>query len=72
MISFMHRPLYPRQRIPGTHCMGGWVGFIFGLDAVKKRKYHAPNGNRNPIPASSSQSTFVIPIELLRLLNYVG
>jgi hypothetical protein len=25
VVSFPHRPLYPRRRAPGTHWMGGWV-----------------------------------------------
>jgi hypothetical protein len=24
--------LYPRQRTPVTHCLGGWVGLRAGLD----------------------------------------
>jgi hypothetical protein len=27
----------PGVRVPGTHCMGGWVGPRTGLDAVEKR-----------------------------------
>jgi hypothetical protein len=30
--------LYPGERAPGTHWIGGWVGPRTGLDAVKKRK----------------------------------
>jgi hypothetical protein len=25
-VSFMPHPLYPMERAPGTHCVGGWVG----------------------------------------------
>jgi hypothetical protein len=28
----------PRERVPGTHCRGGWVGLRAVLDAVVKRK----------------------------------
>jgi len=27
----------PRERVPGEHCIGGWVGPRSGLDAVVKR-----------------------------------
>jgi hypothetical protein len=36
VISFT--PPSPRERAPGTHRIGGWVGPIAGLDAVEKRK----------------------------------
>jgi hypothetical protein len=29
--------LYPRERTPGTHCTGGWVGLRAGLDTEVKR-----------------------------------
>jgi hypothetical protein len=29
----MPRPLYPRERAPGTHWIGGWVGPRADLDA---------------------------------------
>jgi len=28
----------PRERAPGTHWIGGWVGYRAGLDAMVKRK----------------------------------
>jgi hypothetical protein len=28
----------PGERVPGTHCIGGWVGFRAGLGDVEKRK----------------------------------
>ena len=37
----MRQPLYPWER-PGTHCIGGWVGPITGLDGC--RKSHPPAG----------------------------
>jgi hypothetical protein len=35
-----HAPaaLYTRERTPGTHCTGGWVGPRAGLDTEAKRK----------------------------------
>jgi hypothetical protein len=32
----------PRERAPGTHYMGGWVGPRAVLDAVVKRKIPSP------------------------------
>jgi len=39
----------PRERGPGTHWIGGWVGPIVGLNAVAKRKIPASAGNRTPV-----------------------
>jgi hypothetical protein len=38
----------PRERAPGTHCIGGWVGPIAVLDAVVKRKILSPRRESNP------------------------
>jgi hypothetical protein len=37
-ISFTPQPLYLRERVHGTHWIGGWVGLATGLDSVEKRK----------------------------------
>jgi hypothetical protein len=34
----MPLPLYPQERAPGTHWIGGYVGLRAGLDDVEKRK----------------------------------
>jgi hypothetical protein len=34
--------LTPRERVPGTHWIGGWVGPRVGLDALEKGKISAP------------------------------
>jgi hypothetical protein len=39
MVSFTPRPLYPRERAPGTHWIGGWVNPRVGLDDVEKRNF---------------------------------
>jgi hypothetical protein len=51
----------PRERSPGAHWIGGWVGPRAGLDAVVKRKIPSPY--RDSTPESSS------PTELSRLLQ---
>jgi hypothetical protein len=39
VVSFTPRPLYPWERAPGTHWIGGWVDPRAGLDDVEKRKF---------------------------------
>jgi hypothetical protein len=48
MVSFAPRPLYRRERAPGTHWIGGWVGPRAILDAVVKRKISSPRRESNP------------------------
>jgi hypothetical protein len=38
----------PRERAPGTHWIGGWVGPRAVLDAVVKRKIPSPRWESNP------------------------
>jgi hypothetical protein len=38
----------PRERAPGTHCIGGWVGPRAILDTVVKRKIPSPRRESNP------------------------
>jgi hypothetical protein len=38
----------PRERVPGTHWIGGWVGSRAVLDAVMKRKIPSPRRESNP------------------------
>jgi hypothetical protein len=40
----------PRERAPGTHWIGGWVGPSAVLDAVMKRKIPSPAVNRTLEP----------------------
>jgi hypothetical protein len=51
-----HAPaaLYPRERTPGTHCTGGWVGPRAGLDTEATGKSFAPAEDRTSIARSSS------------------
>jgi hypothetical protein len=43
-----------RERAPGTHWIGGWVGLITCLDDVEKRKLLPLPGRELPTPLSSS------------------
>jgi hypothetical protein len=38
VVSSTPRLLYPRERAPGTHCIGGWVDPRAGLDDMEKWK----------------------------------
>jgi hypothetical protein len=38
----------PRERVSGTHWIGGWVGPRAVLDAVAKRKIPSPRRESNP------------------------
>jgi hypothetical protein len=38
----------PRERAPGTHWIGGWVGSRAVVDAVMKRKIPSPRRESNP------------------------
>jgi hypothetical protein len=41
VVSFTPRPPFsPRERTPGTHCTGGWVGPTAGLDTEVRGKIH--------------------------------
>jgi hypothetical protein len=47
-VSFTSRPLYPRERVHGTHWIEGYVGPIAGLDAVGEN-IPALAGNQTPV-----------------------
>jgi hypothetical protein len=41
-------PFKPRERPPGAHLIGNWVGLIAVLDVVVKRKIPSPRRESNP------------------------
>jgi hypothetical protein len=41
-VNFMPQPLYPKEIVPNTHCIGGWVGRRAGMDAVDNKKKSVP------------------------------
>jgi hypothetical protein len=67
VVRFTPRLLYPQERAPGTHWIGGWVGPRAGLDAVVKRKIPSPYRDSNN--RSSSPRPNATPTELSRLLS---
>ena len=48
VVNATPRPLYPRE-IPGTYCIGGWVGPRAVLDV-----HGIPHTHRDPISGPSS------------------
>jgi hypothetical protein len=49
VVSFTSQWLYPRERAPGTHWIGSWVGPRAGLEAAEYIKSLPPIGNRTPV-----------------------
>jgi hypothetical protein len=49
----------PRERAPGTHCIGGWVGSRNGLDIVERR-------NILPLPVIQPHLSTTMPVETPR------
>jgi hypothetical protein len=65
-----HAPaaLYPRERNPGTHCTGGWVGPRTGLDTETRGKILSPLPGIEPrSPGRPVRSQDTILTELPRL-----
>jgi hypothetical protein len=57
----------PRERAPGTHCIGGWVGLRAGLDTVVKKKFLASTDTRTHNHPARSQCYTAELSWLLRL-----
>jgi hypothetical protein len=74
MVSFTPQPLYPWKIVPGTHCIGGWVGTRAGQDAVEKRKSLAPAVNRTPAvqPASRRYTDWANPTIIIIIIIITG
>jgi hypothetical protein len=49
VVSFTPLPLYPRERAPGTHFIGGWVDPRAGLDDMAKWKFFTLLGVELPL-----------------------
>jgi len=59
-------PVYPPERAPGTHLIGGWVWPRASLDAVTKRKTLSLSGFES---RSSKTSLITLLVEKLGLGN---
>jgi hypothetical protein len=65
MVSFKPRPLYHREKSPGTHWIGGWVGPTT-VWTLWKRKNSSPyrDSNSDPSvtqPVASHYTDYAIP-----------
>jgi hypothetical protein len=56
----------PRERAPGTHWIGGWVGPRAVLDVMVKRKIPSPRRESNPRTPICIAQLSAIPTELSR------
>jgi hypothetical protein len=84
VVSFTPRPLYPRERAPGTHWIGGWVVPRAGLEVVAKKRIPSPRRELNSLtpivqPVASRYISWAIPALLtcrvptfyrMRLMKY--
>jgi len=68
VVGFMNWSLYPQERAPGTHWMGGWVGLRGSLDAVAKRKN--PCSCQESNPGHPAHSLVTILTELSQPLQH--
>jgi hypothetical protein len=72
VVSFTPRPLYLRERAPGIHWIGGWVGPRAVLDAMVMRKDPSPRREWNPRtpifqPAAQRYTVLIQNGELVQL-----
>jgi hypothetical protein len=57
----------PRERSPGTHQIGGWVGPRAVLDAMVKREIPSSRRESNPRNPISIHSLVAVPTELITI-----
>jgi hypothetical protein len=61
----------PRERAPGTHWVGDWVGSTAGLDAVVKEKIPSSYRDSNPRSSSPLPSAIPLPRHEVRPLKFM-
>jgi hypothetical protein len=54
------RAFNPRERTPGTHWTGGWVGPRAGLDTESRGKILCPRRGSNPGRPARSQTLYCL------------
>jgi hypothetical protein len=64
VVRFTPRLLYPQEKSPVTHWIGGWVGLRAVLDAVVKRQIPSPCRESNTRPQSCSSCSFNVSEKL--------
>jgi hypothetical protein len=75
VVNFTPRPLYPRERSPGTHCIGGWVDPRAGMDNMEKWKFITlPGLETRPLsvvqPVASRYTDCAIPAHSINPVVY--
>jgi hypothetical protein len=65
LVSFTSQPLYLRERAPGTHWIGGWVGPRAGLNVMVKRKIPSPTTQRESNPRTPIVQPTTTPIIII-------
>jgi hypothetical protein len=64
VVSYTPLPLYPGERAPGTHFIGGWVGPRAGLDDMEENSWPYQDSNSHPSvvqPVASHYIDYAIP-----------
>jgi hypothetical protein len=61
----------PRERAPGTHRIGGWVGLRAGLDAVVKRKILSSCRDSNHPIIQPIAQRYTSDLSLLPVLEWI-
>jgi hypothetical protein len=65
-------PLYPRGRIAGIHCTGGWVGPRAGLDIETRRKILCRGSNPSrPVWSQTQNWLTELPQLLFRFCTFL-
>jgi hypothetical protein len=73
VVSIMPWPCFtPRERTPGTHWIGGWVGLRAGLDVGARREILCPCQESNSDRPARSQTLYCLSYHGSRWLGSVG
>jgi hypothetical protein len=72
VVNFTPLLLYPRERAPGTHWVGGWVNPRAGLDDVEERRFLPLPGLEIRPLSRPARSQSLISTTLPRLLRMRG
>jgi hypothetical protein len=70
VVNFTHRPLFRREKAPGTHWIGGWVDLRAGLDDLDPTwPYRDSNSDPSVVqPVASRYTDYAIPAPIHKTL----
>jgi hypothetical protein len=71
VVNAKPRPLYPRE-IPGTHCIGGWVGPMAGLYECGKSRPPPGFDPQSVLPIASRYTDLAIPAHTRELVRVIS